>query len=108
MGYIDGNIGKAMRSIYKTFLTAGFNVEVLPTDPDPDQRNLLFYASVDRIRPNAQYILQTKIDLEDAVVLKDEYPLLDVLNAEAAKRWRTMAMSTFNNGFSSTSLPVFK
>lgn len=108
MGYIDGNIGKAMRSIYKTFLTAGFNVEVLPTDPDPDQRNLLFYASLDRIRPNAQYIAQTKIDLENAVVLKDEYPILDVLNAEAAKRWRTMAMSTFNNGFSSTSLPVFK
>lgn len=108
LGYIDGSLGKAMRSIYKTFLVAGFNVEVLPTSKDPDQRNLLFHASLDKIKPNPQFIAQSRINLKDAVVLEDEYPVLDVLNAEAAKRWRTMAMSTFDNGFSSTSLPVFK
>lgn len=107
MGYIDGKIGKAMRSIYKTFLAAGFHVEVLPTDPDPDQRNLLFHASFGKIKHNPAFIAQSAIDLKDAVILKDEYPVLDILNAEAAKRWRVMAMSTFNNGFSSTSLPAF-
>ena len=108
MGYIDGKTGKAMRSIYKTFLASGFKVEVLPTHPDPDQRNLLFHASLTQIEPNPQFIAQTAIDLNDAVILKDEFPVLDILNAEAAKRWRTMAMSTFSNGFSSTSLPAFK
>jgi predicted membrane-bound spermidine synthase len=108
MGYIDGRIGKGMRSIYKTFQASGFQVEVLPTDPNPDQRNLLFYASLGKINANPAFIARKNIDLNDAVVLKDEYPLLDKLNAEAAKRWRVMAMSTFNNGFSSTSLPVFQ
>jgi predicted membrane-bound spermidine synthase len=108
MGYIDGKAGKAMRSIYKTFLASGFNVEVLPTEPNPDMRNLLFHASLGAIKPNPGYIAQHTIDLKDAVILTDEYPLLDMLNAEAAKRWRTMAMSSFNNGFSAMSLPVFK
>lgn len=107
MGYIDHKIGKAMRSIYKTFIAAGFKVEVLPTEANPDQRNLLFHASLSHINPNTAFIPQSKIDLEDAVVLQDEYPILDILNADAAHRWRSMAMSSFNNGFSSTSLPVF-
>src|SRR4051812_14912493 len=84
MGYIDHKIGKAMRSIYKTFLAAGFKVEVLPTEANPDQRNLLFHASLNTITPNPQFIPQSKIDLQDAVVLKDEYPILDILNADAA------------------------
>jgi predicted membrane-bound spermidine synthase len=108
LGYIDGKIGKSMRSIYKTFLAAGFHVEVLPTDPDPDQRNMLFYASLGKINPMPDFIPQSKLDLEDAVVLEDEFPVLDILNAEAAKRWRTMAMSTFATGFAPGSLPVFK
>lgn len=108
LGYIDGKIGKSMRSIYKTFLAAGFHVEVLPTDPDPDQRNMLFYASLGKINPRKDFIAQSKLDLEDAVVLKDEYPVLDILNAEASKRWRTMAMSAFSNSFSSETIPIFK
>jgi predicted membrane-bound spermidine synthase len=108
MGYIDGKIGKSMRSIYKTFLAAGFHVEAQPTEPDPDQRNILFYASLGKINPHKDFIAPSKLDLNDAVVLKDEYPVLDILNAEAAKRWRTMAMSTFANSFASGSLPVFK
>jgi predicted membrane-bound spermidine synthase len=108
LGYIDGKIGKSMRSIYKTFLAAGFHVEVLPTDPDPDQRNMLFYASLGKINPRKDFIAQSKLDLDDAVVLKDEYPVLDILNAEAAKRWRTMAMSTFTNSFSPERVPIFK
>lgn len=107
MGYIDGQLGKAMRSIYKTFLAAGFKVEVLPTALNPDTRNLLFHASQEKINANPGFIAQSHIDLNDAVVLQDEYPLLDILNAEAAKRWRIMAMGSFSNGFSSTSLPVF-
>lgn len=107
LGYIDHKIGKAMRSIYKTFLAADFKVEVLPTDPNPDQRNLLFHASLNSIHPNPQFIPPSKIDLEDAVVLKDQYPILDILNADAAHRWRSMAMGSFKNGFSANSLPVF-
>jgi len=107
LGYIDGNIGKSMRSIYKTFLEAGYNVEVLPTDPNPNQRNLLFYASFNKIKADTNFIPQSAIDLNDAVVLKDDYPVLDILNAEAAKRWRVMSINSFNSDLNQRQLPVF-
>lgn len=108
MGYIDGSIGKSMRSIYKTFLADQFNVEVLSTNPNPDMSNLLFIASMEKINPQEDYIAQNKIDLNDAVVLKDEYPVLDILNAEAAKRWRVMAIAYFNSDPNQQTLPVFR
>jgi predicted membrane-bound spermidine synthase len=107
LGYIDDRIGKSMRSIYKTFLAAGYRVEVLPTDPNPNSRNLLFYASVDGLKADERFIPRSKIDLEDAVVLYDEFPVLDILNAEAAKRWRMLAMGSFNSDPAQQALPVF-
>lgn len=97
MGYINGKAGLAMRSLYKTLAASGFHTAVLPTDPDPDQRNLLFYASLQPLKPNAHFIPENKIDLADAIVLTDEHPVLDLLNAEAAKRWRILAIQNFYN-----------
>lgn len=108
LGYIDGKIGKSMRSIYKTLLADGFNVNVLSTDPNPDVRNLLFYASLGKIKPHPDFIAENKIDLNDALVLKDEYPVLDLLNAEAAKRWRMLAISSFVSDANQRTLPVFE
>jgi predicted membrane-bound spermidine synthase len=108
LGYIDGKIGKSMRSIYKTFLASGFNVEVLPTDPDPNQRNLLFYASLEKVKPDPGFIPVGKIDLADAVILKDEYPVLDMLNSEAAKRWRMLAIGSFTGNIEQRTLPLFE
>ena len=108
LGYIKGSIGKAMRSIYKTFLASGLNVKVLSTDKNPDLNNLLFFASNDVIKANKDYIDQEKVDLNDAVILTDEYPVLDRLNAEASKRWRQMAIGGFNYDVNQRVLPVFK
>ncbi len=108
LGYLDGPIGKSMRSIYKTFIASGFNVKVLSTDSDPDQANLLFFASTGPLKPDHNYIAENKIDLNDAVVLQDEYPVLDILNADAAKRWRRMSISAFYSDENQRSLPVFK
>lgn len=108
LGYLNGVKGKSMRSIYKTFLAAGFNVQVLPTDPNPDQSNLLFYASLQKIKPDNRFVLQNNIDLKDAIVLKDEYPKLDILNAPAARQWRVMAITSFNSDVNQKMLPVFK
>ena len=108
LGYMEGNIGKAMRSIYKTFVASGFNVNVLPTDKNVDMCNLLFFASMGPVKPNPNYISSTKIDVNDAVVLRDEFPVLDVLNAEAAKRWRRLSISSFYSDVEQRNLPVFK
>ena len=108
LGYIDGTVGKAMRSIYKTFIASGLNVKVLSTDKNPDLSNLLFFASKDSIKSNKDYIVQSKVDLNDAIILTDEIPVLDKLNAEASKRWRSMAIWGFNYDINQRSLPVFK
>jgi predicted membrane-bound spermidine synthase len=108
LGYLNGKQGKSMRSIYKTFMADGFNVEVLPTDPDPNQRNLLFFASLHPLRKDSLFIPKTKIDLNDAVVLQDEFPELDILNAAAAKQWRVMAINSFNSDMNQRTIPIFK
>lgn len=107
LGYLSGTAGRSIRSIYKTFKAAGFYTEVLPTDPDPDQRNLLFYASLQPVKANKAFVKPETIDLDDAFVLKDEYPVLDRLNAEAASRWRMLAIRSFNSSMGRRSLPVF-
>lgn len=108
LGYLEGKKGKSMRSIYKTFIAAGFNVKILPTDPDPDQRNLLFFASMQKIRKNEKFLSENEIDVNDAVVLKDEYPKLDILNAPAAKQWRVMAITSFKSDPNHKMVPVFE
>lgn len=108
LGYFEGSIGKSMRSVCKTLQAAGYNVKALTTDPNPDQRNILFYASLGEIKPHSGFIDDASIDLDDAVVLKDEYPVLDILNAEAAQRWRTMTIESFNSDPSQRTLPVFE
>jgi spermidine synthase len=107
LGYIQGREGKSMRSIYKTFMAAGFHVEVLPTDSNPDQSNLLFFASMNDINRDSSFLAKNDINLKDAVVLQDEYPKLDILNAPAAKRWRLMAISSFNADPNQKVIPVF-
>lgn len=108
LGYFEGSIGKSMRSVYKTFQAAGFNVKALTTDPNPDQRNILFYASTGAIKSHPDFIEEKNMDLKDAVVLKDEYPVLDILNAEAAQRWRVMAIQSFNVDPNQRVLPLFE
>lgn len=106
-GYIDDKIGKSVRSIYKTFLSSGFNVCISYTEPEPDSRNLLFFASLNKVSEQINTISEKNIDLNDAEILSDNYPRLDVLNAEAAKRWRALAISSFNVNTNLKTLPVF-
>jgi predicted membrane-bound spermidine synthase len=108
MGYLDGEMGKAMRSIYKTFLATDFNVKILPTDSNPDQRNLLFHASLSSLKPNKNYISEQNINLNDAAVLTDDLPILDILNAKAAMRWRVLAINSFNRDYNQQLLPIFE
>jgi spermidine synthase len=108
LGYLDGAIGKSMRSIYKTFLAQKFDVRATLTSDNPDQSNVLFYASLGKLKNRSDFIPQQNVDLNDAVILKDEYPVLDILNAEAAKRWRIMSISSFNQDANQRSLPIFR
>ncbi len=108
MGYLKGEKGKAMRSIYKTFKASGFNVEILATEKNEDQNNLLFHASLSKLKNNINFIPPNEIDTNDAVVLTDDFPILDILNAKAAMRWRVLAINNFNGDYDQRMIPLFK
>lgn len=99
-GYWNGEVGKGMRSVCKTLISSGFNVEIVPTQEEEDYRNLLFIST--RSQVNSGVITSEKIkslDLNDALVLTDERPQLEILNAEANKRWREACMKYFLSGY---------
>jgi predicted membrane-bound spermidine synthase len=95
-GYWNGMAGKGMRSVLKTLINSGFNVEVQPTHKEEDYRNLVFISKKsdgeigEVISPD--FFLS---DMGDALILTDEKPQLEILNAEANAKWRKSCMKYF-------------
>lgn len=101
-GFIKGSSGKAARSIYKSLKQGGFNIQLMATEGQEAYRNLLFVCSQEPLTnaleiTNIQ-IPEKSIDLDDAVLLTDEKPVLEHLYLEAALSWRTnYNKSNFSN-----------
>ena len=101
-GYWKGTAGKGMRSVCKTLISSGFDVEVCPTGDVEDYRNLVFIAKKNKGTGAEGRVSGEKIsdlNLQDAVVLVDDKPQLEILNAEANKRWREGCMKYFLSGY---------
>ena len=101
-GYLQGKIGRGMRSIYKTFNAAGFSVKTLTTGPDEAYRNALYFATLHRQNTLGEYI-----DTTDALVLLDEFPVLDILNKEANRAWRLGYIQNSIRNFEQRNVPIF-
>lgn len=105
-GYTNGKMGKAARSVIKTFEAAGFHTTPLVT-PEPERgRNLIICANLSQpdwskinyteqgkfeITPQNfnQFVLSTQnLDMRDAVVLTDSKPQLEKMYADVATLWR--------------------
>lgn len=104
-GFIDGEKGKAARSVYKTFIESGFATEILATPGEAESRNLIFLASnkkkdfsktakyvepgLPEINNLYHHILDSNtIDVDDVEVLTDHRPRLSKLYAAAAMSWK--------------------
>ena len=103
-GFIEDKKGKAARSVYKTFLAAGFQLEILATPGDEFSRNLIFLASYEEKDftkasyqdPNFgeidnlyDYFLDVRnLNQNDAVILSDRRPQLSKLYASGANSWK--------------------
>ncbi|TAL63027.1 MAG: methyltransferase domain-containing protein [Bacteroidetes bacterium] len=99
-GYWNDKAGKGMRSVCKTLIHSGFDAEVVPTQEEEAYRNLVFIAG--KSKENAGIITSKRIadlNLENAIILTDEKPQLEILNAEANKKWREACMNYFLNGY---------
>jgi spermidine synthase len=104
-GYTNGSKGKSARSILKTLIEAGFQVEIMVTpNEDESSRNVVFLAShhkldfsktnyleegLPKIEDIRKYFLNlNEIDLDDAEILTDERPRFDYMYIEPSLDWR--------------------
>lgn len=101
-GYLEGKLGRVTRSIVKTLHAGEFATRVYVTPGAPDSRNTLVVAwprKVDsplknnELAPEYQRLPRPSLvpmtNLDDAVVLTDERPRLDLF-ADAAMQWRRL------------------
>jgi predicted membrane-bound spermidine synthase len=96
-GFWNGKAGKGMRSIAATLKSSGFSVNVIPTRKEEEYRNLEFIAwqSSDPVLTMSGLT----VSVDDAILLTDEKPQLEILNAEANKRWREQCINYFLSGY---------
>lgn len=122
-GFISGSVGFGARSIYKTLLAAGFQTRLIPTGTEEDARNNLYVAtlgerdfSAPRVpmlvdgQPRALssfYMDPAAIDVEHAMVLTDNQPILEKLNLEAAAIWRAAYYTYYTKPFLDMGIPLF-
>lgn len=123
-GYLSGTTGRGARSIYRTLTEAIEHVTVIPTSDDEHTGNNLFIASsqpLDLSSPRMPLVVNGRafrlpglvmdprqIPLEDAVVLRDNRPVLEKLNLEAAVRWRQTYYEHFTRPFIDKGVPIFE
>ncbi|MGB7466265.1 MAG: fused MFS/spermidine synthase, partial [Candidatus Acidiferrum sp.] len=98
-GYLEGKAGQVGTSIYKTLVAANLETRIIPTPGPEASRTYVFVAS--RNKQNFQtvhsplllnrrqvdietlFLNPQRLDLNDAVVLKDDQPILELLNIRA-------------------------
>jgi spermidine synthase len=113
-GFLTGRAGLASRSILRTLTEAGFDAQVLPTPGPEDDRTLILVASpkpldFSKLTPERQnsccrggvptrlpFLSAHQIDFEDAHVLTDDKPILELTNLYANERWRGVAMEQYD------------
>ena len=122
-GFLEGNPGRAARSIYKTLLAAGLEVRILPTPGPEATRSVVFVASRNkqdfhRLRETlsndgqqvdieASFYDPQKLDLNDAVILTDDKPILELLNIPGGKVWRK-TYTEMTKEFCKEGVPLFR
>jgi spermidine synthase len=99
-GYTSGKNGKGNRSIFKTIEQCGFKCFVIPVEKkviSEDFRNILIVGvksqnkkAIEQIANQFrnQLIHFNQSQMADAVLLTDDKPILDYINAGAARLWR--------------------
>ena len=91
-GFIKGSKGKAARSIYKTLLAEQYNINLIATKGEEAHRNLLFISGKDKListhEVSGKRLYLRELNLDDAIVLNDNQPILEHIYLEAALSWR--------------------
>lgn len=105
-GFINGREGLPGRSVYKTLLAADLMVKVLPTPGAEAGRNMLYIAfpqeddirfsntrpvqvaDSSKVSVSSLFMDNNKIDTGSAEILRDNRPVLELMNIPASLAWR--------------------
>ncbi|MCB0675914.1 MAG: fused MFS/spermidine synthase [Saprospiraceae bacterium] len=115
-GYLEGNRGEVVRSVYKTLQKAGYQVQLFTTPGPESDRNILFVATegpvidwhqrvkawpegIDSLSFEQYFLPADQIDTSHAVVLTDRRPQLE-LYARASADWRKLYNQFYTRKFS--------
>lgn len=124
-GFIDGREGIAGRSICKTLYSAGFEIKVLPTPGEEARRNMLYiaYREKDQIdfgntapvkradgsmwNVKMLFLKDAEIDFSQAEILRDDRPMLELMNIPASLAWRK-GYREYTKALDERGVPVFE
>ncbi|MCX6245948.1 MAG: fused MFS/spermidine synthase [Bacteroidetes bacterium] len=124
-GFIQGEHGRAARSIYKTLEESGFRVWYF-SKLDEKAGDVHLYASMkgqdftridstklndccrQKLRDRWTFVTDVPLDLSDAVILTDDRPMLEALNNYAAEYWRKLQIGGFLANLRHNRIPYFK
>lgn len=125
-GHIHGNKGKAARSVLLTLEKCGFHVQLVGTrKEDAPDRNLIFVASVkpfsldsltygenpyakEPITDLKDFLVDvTEAEMNDAVILKDDLPALELMLGRPALQWRNDLNAVLRDLLVADDLPIF-
>lgn len=115
-GFITGKEGLSGRSLIKTIRSAGFNLKVFPTiEKSEEERNNLFIAykiepdwnkiAIHVDTPKGHYKIKqhfldlNKIAMNDAIIITDDFPIMEHINKAAANKWRESYLKNFTLKF---------
>ena len=99
-GFWNGETGRGMRSICKTLTASGFDVQIVPTNSFEDYRNILFIAKKSKNSSGRAFSTSIEsIDFSKDIILCDDKPQLEILNAQANKRWREGCLKYLLGGY---------
>ncbi len=91
-GFINGSRGRAARSLYKTLKQAKFDIHLIATPGEENERNLLFMSGKNELKAKQQIIhkmiYEMDLNFDDALLLTDDKPVLEHIYLEAALQWR--------------------
>ena len=129
-GNITGEAGISGRSLYKTLIHAGFQVQMLPTFEEGERnRNNLFVATLKPLDLEKKMTIPITyfkngelqnygikqnlfnfktVDLTDAWVITDEFPMMEQINQLAARQWREDYLKNITLKYRDQGIPLIK
>ena len=129
-GNITGEAGISGRSLYKTLLQSGFHVQMLPTFEEGERnRNNLFVATLKPLDLEKKMTIPityfkngelktysvkqnlfnfNNLDITDALIISDDFPLMEKINQLAARQWREDYLRNVTLKYRDQGIPLIK